>query len=91
LTAAITKILADSGGGKFMDYASIDRAPEERARGITINTACVEYQTQCVHRSLAHQPTGAGSAITHTSTAQVTPIMRVALPASPSDRRRSRT
>ena len=45
LTAAITKVLADKGGAEFMDYANIDKAPEERERGITINTAHVEYQT----------------------------------------------
>ena len=49
LTAAITKILAESGGAEFQDYASIDKAPEEKARGITINTAHVEYETQARH------------------------------------------
>lgn len=39
LTAAITKHLAEQGGGKFMDYSQIDKAPEEKARGITISTA----------------------------------------------------
>jgi elongation factor Tu len=39
LTAAITKHLAEKGGGKFMDYSQIDKAPEEKARGITISTA----------------------------------------------------
>ncbi len=39
LTAAITKYLAETGGGKFMDYSQIDKAPEEKARGITISTA----------------------------------------------------
>ena len=43
LTAAITKVLAEEGKANFLDYASIDKAPEERARGITINTATVEY------------------------------------------------
>ena len=51
LTAAITKTLAKSGGADFLDYASIDRAPEERARGITISTAHVEYQTEKRHYS----------------------------------------
>ncbi|KAL6939490.1 translation elongation factor Tu [Hanseniaspora osmophila] len=51
LTAAITKTLAKSGGADFLDYASIDRAPEERARGITISTAHVEYQTDKRHYS----------------------------------------
>ena len=45
LTAAITKYLALKGQAQFEDYASIDKAPEEKARGITINTAHVEYQT----------------------------------------------
>ena len=49
LTAAITKILAESGGAEFQDYASIDKAPEEKARGITINTAHVEYETEARH------------------------------------------
>ena len=49
LTAAITKVLALKGGADFMDYANIDKAPEERARGITINTAHVEYQTDARH------------------------------------------
>ena len=45
LTAAITKFLALQGGADYTDYSSIDKAPEERERGITINTAHVEYQT----------------------------------------------
>ena len=45
LTAAITKFLAFSGGADYTDYSSIDKAPEERERGITINTSHVEYQT----------------------------------------------
>ena len=49
LTAAITKVLALKGGADFMDYANIDKAPEERARGITINSAHVEYQTDKRH------------------------------------------
>ena len=49
LTAAITKYLAMKGGAEMMDYASIDKAPEERERGITINTAHVEYQTEARH------------------------------------------
>ena len=49
LTAAITKTLAMKGGAEFMDYANIDKAPEERARGITINTAHVEYETDSRH------------------------------------------
>jgi len=49
LTAAITKYLSLSGNAKFEDYASIDKAPEERERGITINTAHVEYETEARH------------------------------------------
>ena len=49
LTAAITKVLALEGDAEFMDYANIDKAPEERERGITINTAHVEYQTEKRH------------------------------------------
>ena len=52
LTAAITKVLAMKGDAQFMDYANIDKAPEERERGITINTAHVEYQTD--NRHYAH-------------------------------------
>jgi elongation factor Tu len=49
LTAAITKVLSKQGKAKFKDYASIDSAPEEKARGITINTAHVEYETDARH------------------------------------------
>ena len=49
LTAAITKVLGLTGGADFVDDANIDKAPEERARGITINTAHVEYQTDARH------------------------------------------
>jgi len=49
LTAAITKVLAMKGNADFTDYANIDKAPEERARGITINTSHVEYQTDARH------------------------------------------
>ena len=49
LTAAITKILAESGGATFMAYDQIDKAPEEKARGITISTAHVEYETKARH------------------------------------------
>ncbi len=49
LTAAITRILARTGGATYTDYASIDKAPEERERGITINTAHVEYETEDRH------------------------------------------
>ncbi|WP_346683512.1 elongation factor Tu [Megasphaera stantonii] len=49
LTAAITKVLSEKGFAKFEDYADIDKAPEERERGITINTAHVEYETEKRH------------------------------------------
>ena len=49
LTAAITKVLAENGGAEFSDYADIDKAPEEKARGITISTAHVEYETDARH------------------------------------------
>jgi elongation factor Tu len=49
LTAAITKVLSESGGASFSDYADIDKAPEEKARGITISTAHVEYETEGRH------------------------------------------
>jgi len=49
LTAAITKVLAETGGAVFTAYDQIDKAPEEKARGITINTAHVEYQTEKRH------------------------------------------
>tara|TARA_R110002124_G_scaffold63350_42_gene173534 strand:- start:40885 stop:42075 length:1191 start_codon:yes stop_codon:yes gene_type:complete len=52
LTAAITKVLAETGGATFKNYADIDAAPEEKARGITINTAHVEYET--ANRHYAH-------------------------------------
>ena len=49
LTAAITTVLAEKGQAQFMDYSMIDKAPEERERGITINTAHVEYETEARH------------------------------------------
>ncbi len=52
LTAAITKVLAMKGEAEFVDYANIDKAPEERERGITINTSHVEYETD--NRHYAH-------------------------------------
>src|SRR5271168_2605204 len=52
LTAAITKVLAQDGKSKFRDYASIDSSPEEKARGITINSTHVEYET--ANRHYAH-------------------------------------
>ena len=52
LTAAITKVLAEKGQAEFQDYSNIDKAPEERERGITINTAHVEYET--ANRHYAH-------------------------------------
>jgi elongation factor Tu len=52
LTAAITKVLAEGGSAKFRDYSSIDNSPEEKARGITINSSHVEYETS--NRHYAH-------------------------------------
>jgi elongation factor Tu len=49
LTAAITKVLAKTGSAKFTDYSQIDKAPEEKARGITINSSHVEYETPSRH------------------------------------------
>ena len=49
LTAAITKVMAEVNGGDAVDFANIDKAPEERERGITISTAHVEYETQARH------------------------------------------
>ncbi|KAJ3291786.1 translation elongation factor Tu [Rhizoclosmatium sp. JEL0117] len=49
LTAAITKVLAKGGSAKFVDYSAIDKAPEEKARGITINSTHVEYETAKRH------------------------------------------
>ncbi len=49
LTAAITMILAESGGATFTPFDQIDKAPEEKARGITIATAHVEYETEARH------------------------------------------
>ena len=52
LTAAITKVLSESGGAQFTAYDQIDKAPEEKERGITISTAHVEYET--ANRHYAH-------------------------------------
>ncbi|RHY38603.1 hypothetical protein DYB34_004692 [Aphanomyces astaci] len=52
LTAAITRVLSEQGGGKFVAFEDIDKAPEERARGITISTSHVEYETE--NRHYAH-------------------------------------
>ena len=49
LTAAITKVLAEKGGAEFIAYDQIDKAPEEKERGITISTAHVEYETEKRH------------------------------------------
>ena len=49
LTAAITRILSERGGAEYIEYDKIDKAPEEKARGITINTAHVEYETEARH------------------------------------------
>jgi len=52
LTAAITKVLAEKGGAEVRDFDTIDNAPEEKERGITINTSHVEYETE--NRHYAH-------------------------------------
>ena len=62
LTAAITKVLAMKGQAQYEAYDMIDKAPEERARGITINTAHVEYETD--KRHYAHAPTSRNSRFT---------------------------
>lgn len=49
LTASITRVLSEGGGATFTDYSQIDKAPEEKARGITINSAHVEYETDKRH------------------------------------------
>ena len=51
MSAAITKVLAPKGFANFLDYASIDKAPEEKARGITISAAHIEYETENRHYS----------------------------------------
>src|SRR5688572_7862529 len=56
LTAAITKVLAESGGASFTAYDQIDKAPEEKARGITISTAHVEYETPARHYAHVDYP-----------------------------------
>src|ERR1700686_4379543 len=56
LTAAITKVLAETGGATFTAYDQIDKAPEEKARGITISTAHVEYETKNRHYAHVHCP-----------------------------------
>lgn len=56
LTAAITKVLSESGKAKFLNYADIDKAPEERARGITITAAHVEYETDKRHYAHSDLP-----------------------------------
>src|SRR5215467_1064917 len=56
LTAAITKVLADRGMGSYVPFGQIDRAPEEAARGITINIAHVEYETATRHYAHVDMP-----------------------------------
>ncbi|MFE0319909.1 GTP-binding protein, partial [Streptomyces albogriseolus] len=56
LTAAITKVLAERGAGTFVPFDRIDRAPEEAARGITINIAHVEYETGTRHYAHVDMP-----------------------------------
>ena len=65
LTAAITKVLAETTGGTAVDFANIDKAPEERERGITISTAHVEYEDRkstrlnSSHLSVSRMPSSA--------------------------------
>ena len=56
LTAAITKVLASKGGAEFKAYDQIDKAPEEKARGITINITHVEYETEARHYAHVDAP-----------------------------------
>src|SRR4051794_33492654 len=56
LSAAITKYAASKGWAKFVDYKEIDKAPEEKARGITINATHLEFETQARHYSLTDCP-----------------------------------
>ena len=70
LTAAITKYLALQGKAEYTDYSSIDKAPEERERGITINTAHVEYESTPLTSSMRPR-----SVTMHTSTARATPTI----------------
>src|SRR5260221_3713625 len=56
LTAAITKVLAETGGATYTAYDQIDNAPEDKARGITISTAHVEYETKARHYAHVHWP-----------------------------------
>ena len=57
LTAAITKVLSSTGGANFVAYDQIDKAPEEKERGITISTAHVEYETETVSYTHLTLPT----------------------------------
>ena len=49
LTSAITKVLSNTGGSSYLDYGTIDKAPEEQQRGITINNTTIEYETETRH------------------------------------------
>ena len=72
LTAAITRVLSDAGSAAFMDYADIDKAPEERARGITIATSHVEYHTDIRHYAHVDCP-GHADYVKNMITARVPP------------------
>src|SRR4030066_1211023 len=61
LTAAITKVLSKAGGAKYVEFSEIDKAPEERERGITINIAHVEYETANRHYAHVDMPGHADS------------------------------
>ena len=69
LTSAITKYLAEKQKAKYVEYGAIDKAPEEKARGITINTATLEYETETRHYGtpILTQPTWTAQATSTTS------------------------
>ena len=73
LTAALTKVMAETYGGTFMAYDQIDKAPEEKARGITISTAHVEYETAKRHYAHVDCPGHADRSEEHTSELQSRP------------------
>ena len=78
LTAAITKVLAMKGDAEFTDYANIDKAPEERERGITINTSHVEYETDKRHYAHVDCP-GHADYVKNMITGAANPFMFVVL------------
>ncbi len=76
LTAAITKVLSEKGGAKFTDYSQIDKAPEEKARGITINSSHVEYETDIRHYGHIDCPGHADCEFAVTSSLKYSPNIR---------------